>query len=172
MKVNLKALIRRISYRSPAKPILKKAPHFKYQTMTLRKTQNHSGPGFVYILQDLKTWDYRNTSLCKIGLSRTPRARRYFLSLEYESDLEVRAIVFTTNMRLTEKWMHKIFSAHHELRTRGLDGYREWFRVNYAIMKSMQLLLYAVASFVTFVYAVATLVVVATSLFFLWLLLS
>lgn len=172
MKVNLKSLVRRVLRRSPAKPILKKSPHFKCQTMNLRKTQNHSGPGFVYIFQDLKTWDYRNTSLCKIGLSRTPRARRYFLSLEYGSDLEVRAIVFTTNMRLTEKWMHKIFSAHRELRTPGLDGYTEWFRANYAIMKSMQLLLYAVASFVTFAYIVAALVVVATSLFFLWFLLS
>lgn len=172
MKVNLRSLIRQALRRSPAKPILKKSPYFKRQTMNPRKTQGHSGSGFVYIFQDLKTWDCRNTSLCKIGLSGTPIARRYFLSLEYGSELEVRVIVFTVNMRLTEKWMHKIFSAHRELRTRGLDGYREWFRVNYATMKSMQLLLYAVASFVTFAYVVAVLVVMATSLFFLWFLLS
>ncbi|MEG3877641.1 GIY-YIG nuclease family protein [Microcoleus sp. herbarium7] len=172
MKVNLKSLIRRVTYRSPAKPILKKAPHFKRQTMTLRQTQNHSGPGFVYIFQDLKTWDYRNTSLCKIGLSRSPRARRYFLSLEYESDLEIRAIVFTANMKLTEKWMHEIFSAHHEYRSPGLDGYTEWFRVNYWKMKWMQIMLYAVASLVTFAYAVLIVVVASITLNLLWYLLA
>lgn len=59
------------------------------------KRKSEYVPGFNYIFQD--------GDLCKVGLSETPKTRRYFLSKEYEANLEIRAIVFTMNMRLTEK---------------------------------------------------------------------
>ena len=108
------------------------------------KRQNHYVPGFVYIFQD--------SNLCKIGLSRKPKQRRYYLSQEYKTDLQIRAIVPTFNMRLTELWMHKIFEDSHVYRTKGLDGYTEWFQVNYLRVKQIQIMLFVVATIVNFAY--------------------
>jgi hypothetical protein len=64
----------------------------------LKKKRNDYVPGFVYIFHDLKAIRGKGITMCKIGLSRTPRLRRHFLSLEYGSNLEIRAIAFTMNM--------------------------------------------------------------------------
>ena len=122
--------------------------------MRLKKKRNDYVPGFVYIFHDTKAIQGKGITMCKIGLSRTPRLRRHFLSLEYGSNLEIRAIAFTMNMRLTEILMHQIFAASHKLRTQGLDGYTEWFQVTYMRIKLMQISLFAIAVIVNFAYFV------------------
>ena len=171
MKVNLKALIRCVSWKSRAKPILKKSPQHKVKRSGSRRSKNQYRPGFVYVFQDPETQDTQNKTLCKIGLSGTPRSRCYYLSQEYGSDLVIRAIAFTLNMRLTEIWMHQIFKADSELRTPGLDGFTEWFRVNYLRMKWMQIMLLAVASFVTLTHAIIILIILSVCITLLWFLL-
>ena len=79
--------------------------------------------------------------MCKIGLSRTPRQRRHFLSKEYNSNLGIPAIVPSFNMRLTEILMHNIFAGSHQLRSQGLNGYTEWFHVTWLRVKLMQITL-------------------------------
>ncbi|WP_445250992.1 MULTISPECIES: GIY-YIG nuclease family protein [unclassified Microcoleus] len=115
------------------------------------KRKSEYVPGFNYIFQD--------GNLCKVGLSETPKTRRYFLSQEYQTNLEIRAIVFTMNMRLTEKMMHKIFEGSHQLRTKGLDGYTEWFQVNPWRVLRMQVTLFLLCWFVNFGYLVITILV-------------
>ena len=85
--------------------------------------QSHSRPGFVYLMFDPKV------KLTKIGLSRCPKRRRYYLSREYQSELKILAIAPTINMKFTEDLMHQIFSSDHIYRTRGLDGFTEWFEL-------------------------------------------
>jgi hypothetical protein len=55
-------------------------------------------------------------------------------------------------MRLTEKLMHKIFADSRNARTPGLDGYTEWFQVNFFRIKMMQISLFAVAAFINLAY--------------------
>jgi len=171
------------------KPILK-------PNRTVKK-QNHYVPGFVYIFHDRQAM--QGQGMCKIGLSRTPRRRRYYLSETYESDLKIKAITPTMNMRLTEILMHKIFDIavlkkvryalcpmpyalcpllsalcpvvphlsekgyrHHALRTRGLDGYTEWFQVNFLRILLMEISLYLVAAAVNFAYLLAATMMMLT----------
>ncbi|MEG4532996.1 GIY-YIG nuclease family protein [Microcoleus sp. D2_18a_D3] len=113
-------------------------------------------PGFNYIFQD--------GALCKVGLSETPKIRRYYLSKEYAANLEIRAIVFTMNMKLTEKMMHRIFEGSHYLRTKGLDGYTEWFEVNPLRVLLMQITLFLLCWLLNLAYlAIAVLILMLLS---------
>ncbi|MEG5175547.1 GIY-YIG nuclease family protein [Microcoleus sp. B3-D7] len=137
--------------------------------MKKKKQQSHYGPGFVYAFHDrqaireireIREIQIQGVTLCKIGLSRTPRTRRYFLSREYESDLEIKAIAFTMNMKVTEDLLHYIFSAHNELRIqkldgKNLDGYTEWFRVTPLRLKLIQIMVFTMAILVNLAYLVA-----------------
>jgi hypothetical protein len=170
MKFNLKALIRRVSWRTKSKSKVRVRPKNVKSTWGLNKNKlNHHKPGFVYIFEDPKTRLCWGISLCKIGLSRSPKSRRYFLSREYETNLEVRAIVPTLDMKLTEDFMHTIFNSCRARRTLGLDGYTEWFRVNFMKLKLMQITLIGVALFVSTVYftiAIFILLVIFTFLLY------
>lgn len=142
-----------------------------------KKQQSHYGPGFVYAFYDPSTERQavpqqlrlkaekltiliQGTAFLKIGLSRTPRTRRYFLSREYQSDLEIKAIAFTMNMKVTEDLLHYIFSAHNELRLeknsegKNLDGYTEWFRVTRLRLKMITIMVYTMAILVNLAYFV------------------
>lgn len=113
-------------------------------------------PGFNYIFQD--------GALCKVGLSETPKTRHYFLSKEYAAKLQIRAIVFTMNMKLTEKTMHKIFKGCNVHRTPGLDGRTEWFEVNYIGIILMQITLFLLCWLVNLAYlAIAVLILMLLS---------
>jgi hypothetical protein len=109
----------------------------------LKKKRNDYMPGFVYIFHDTKAIRGKGITMCKIGLSRTPRRRKYYLSEEYESNLRIKAIVPTFNMRLTEILMHKIFADSRNARTPRLDGYTEWFQVDFFRIKMIQITLFA-----------------------------
>jgi hypothetical protein len=135
--------------RSLPKPILRSE-----KTPKKIKKQNHYRPGFVYIFHDPLAVLAKDITMCKIGLSRKPKRRRYYLSDTYGSDLKIMAIAPTINMRLTEILMHKIFASHQRIRTRGLDGYTEWFHVNFFRIKQMQITLFAVAALVNLAYFV------------------
>lgn len=108
------------------------------------KTRNDRAPGFAYIFRDARS------NLCKIGLSRSPHKRRYYLSREYGTELQVVAIVPTFNMLWTEKLMHEAYKLERCCRHPELNGYTEWFRGG-AI--GMQICLWLTAGFVNFVYA-------------------
>jgi hypothetical protein len=120
----------------------------------LKKKRNDYVPGFVYIFHDAKAIRGEGITMCKIGLSRTPKQRRYFLSNEYNSNLELRAIVPTFNMRLTEILMHNIFAGSHQLRSQGLNGYTEWFNFTWLRVKLMQIALYTIAIIINFCYLI------------------
>lgn len=82
--------------------------------------------GQNYILCD------RSVNLYKIGLSKNAPKRRYFLSLEYQSDLQIVAIVRSPSMLLCEKLMHKIYRKVRKYRRKDgrlLDGGSEWFAI-------------------------------------------
>jgi hypothetical protein len=128
-------------------------PILKSQRTVKKKKQNHYVPGFVYIFHDPLAMRGEGMTMCKIGLSRTPKRRRYFLSDTYKSNLKIKAIAPTMNMRLTEI-LHKIFASHQRIRTRGLDGSTEWFQVNFFRIKQMQITLFAVAALVNLAYFV------------------
>jgi hypothetical protein len=134
------------------KPILKSERLLKPKQPM--KKQNHYVPGFVYVFHDPLAMQGKGITMCKIGLSRTPKRRRYFLSDTYKSNLIIKAIAPTMNMRLTEILMHKIFASHQRIRTRGLDEYTEWFHVNFFRIKQMQISLYLVAALVNLAYFV------------------
>lgn len=61
-----------------------------------KSKQNHSRPGFVYLMFDPKV------GLTKIGLSRVPKRRRYYLSREYQSELKLLVFAPTINMKFTD----------------------------------------------------------------------
>ena len=126
----------------------------------LNKKRNDYVPGFVYIFHDPKAIRGKGITMCKIGLSRTPRRRKYYLSEEYESNLRIKAIVPTFNMRLTEKLMHKIFADSRDARTPGLDGYTEWFQVDLFRIKMMKISLFAVAAFINLAYFIGIALVI------------
>ena len=151
--------------------------------MKNKKQQSHYGPGFVYAFHDHQALreirerlaiQIQGVTLCKIGLSRTPRTRRYFLSREYQTDLEIKAIAFTMNMKVTEDLLHYIFSAHNELRLernsegKNLDGYTEWFRVTRLRLKLIQIMVFTVAIFVNLAYFVFAVSVFIYLLYFLF----
>jgi hypothetical protein len=173
IKFNLKALIRLVSWRTVQNPTL----NVKIRTKTIKSTlslhknkSNHHKPGFVYIFEDPNTRLCWGVSLCKIGLSRSPKSRRYFLSREYETDLQVRAIVPTLDMKLTEDFMHTIFNSCRARRTPGLDGYTEWFRVNFVQLKLMQLTLIGTALLVSTVYLIVIIFVLSLIFLLYWIL--
>ncbi|MEG4170618.1 MULTISPECIES: GIY-YIG nuclease family protein [unclassified Microcoleus] len=113
-------------------------------------------PGFNYIFQD--------GYLSKIGLSETPKTRHYFLSREYAAKLQIRAIVFTMNMKLTEKTMHKIFKRWNVHRAPGFDGRTEWFEANPYRVLLMQVTLFLLCWLVNFAYlALAVLILMLFS---------
>jgi hypothetical protein len=51
--------------------------------------------------------------------------------------------------------MHKIFVGSLQVRTPGLDGYTEWFYVDFLRVKKMQITLLALAAFINFAYFTA-----------------
>ncbi|MEG3908649.1 MULTISPECIES: GIY-YIG nuclease family protein [unclassified Microcoleus] len=113
-------------------------------------------PGFNYIFQD--------GYLSKVGLSETPKTRHYFLSRDYQAPLKIRAIVFTMNMKLTEKTMHKIFKAWNVHRSPGLDGRTEWFEAPPYRVLLMQVTLFLLCWLVNFAYlALAVLILMLFS---------
>ncbi|MEG4503880.1 GIY-YIG nuclease family protein [Microcoleus sp. F6_B4] len=126
------------------------------------KKQNHYKPGFVYLFHDPLAVITKGVTLCKAGLSGKPKRRRYYLSQEYQSDLIIKAIAPTMNMRLTEILIHKIFQKHNVLRQQGLDGYTEWFAVDFLRIIQMQTLLYLVAIAVNFLYLVVVVLMTLT----------
>ena len=151
-------MLRKIFRRRVPRPKLRSQKSFNLPRGTewvKKKRRNYYVPGFVYIFHDLEAIRGKGISLCKIGLSRTPRRRRYYLSEEYGSNLRIRAIVPTMNMRLTELLMHKIFVGSRDARTPGLDGYTEWFHVDFLRVKKMQITLFALAAFINFAYFTA-----------------
>jgi hypothetical protein len=116
----------KLSAKLTPKPILRSSPEYNYyrgMQWVKKKKQSHYRPGFVYIFQDYQAIRGEGVTMCKIGLSRTTKRRRYFLSLEYQSNLEIKAIVPTFNMRLTEVLTHQIFKKHNVLRKQRLDVY-------------------------------------------------
>jgi hypothetical protein len=73
------------------------------------------------------------------------------------------------NMRLTELLMHKIFVDSLQARTPGLDGYTEWFDVDFLRVKKMQITLFALAAFINFGYfTAATFLVMFLSYLLFW----
>lgn len=108
-------------------------------------------PGFNYIFQD--------GFLSKVGLSETPNSRHYFLSREYRSNLQIRLIVFTMNMRLTEKTMHRIFERWNVHRAPGLDGRTEWFEAPPYRVLLMQVTLFLLCWLVNFAYLALTILI-------------
>ncbi len=126
------------------------------------KKQNHYRPGFVYIFHDPLAVLAKDITMCKISLSGKPKRRRYYLSEEYQSNLIIKAMAPTMNMRLTEIFMHQIFKKHNVLRERGLDRYTEWFAVNFLRIIQMRVSLYVVPIGVNFVYLVVVVVMILT----------
>ena len=110
------------------------------------KIRNDRVPGFVYIFHDPRS------GLCKVGLSRSPHKRRYYLSREYGTDLQVVAIVPTLNMLWTEELMHEAYKSERFYRHPELNGYTEWFRVDGTI--GMQICLWLIMGFVNLVYVI------------------
>jgi len=108
-------------------------------------------PGFNYIFQD--------GYLSKVGLSETPESRHYFLSREYQAPLKIRAIVFTMNMRLTEKTTHNIFKRWNVHRAPGLDGRTEWFEAPPYRILLMQITLFVICWVVNFAYFALTILI-------------
>jgi hypothetical protein len=51
--------------------------------------------------------------------------------------------------------MHKIFVGSRDARTPGLDGYTEWFHVDFLRVKKMQITLFALGAFINFAYFTA-----------------
>ena len=116
-------------------------------TMVIRqkfKIRNDRVPGSVYIFHDTRS------QLYKIGLSRSPHKRRYYLSWEYGTDLQVVAIVPTLNMLWTEELMHEVYKSKRFYRHPELNGYTEWFRFDGTI--GIQICLWLITGFVTLVY--------------------
>jgi len=102
--------------------------------------------------------------LSKVGLSETPKTRHYFLSQEYAAQLQIRAIVFTMNMKLTEKMMHKIFKGWNVYRSPGFDGRTEWFEANEKRILLMQITLFLLCWLVNLAYlALAVLILMLLS---------
>lgn len=124
------------------------------------KKQNYYKPGFVYIFHDPLAVLAEGITMCKVGLSGTPKRRRYYLSEEYQSNLIIKAIAPTMNIRLTEIVMHQILKKHNVLRKQGLDGYTEWFAVNSLRIIQMRPSLYLVAIAINFLYLVVVVVII------------
>lgn len=149
--------------RKPQKPKLVPKPILRGDRIPKKiKKQNHYRPGFVYIFHDPLAVLAEDITMCKVGLSGKPERRRYYLSEEYQSNLIIKAIAPTMNMRLTEILMHQIFKKHNVLRERGLDGYTEWFAVNFLRIIQMRVSLYLVAIAVNFLYLVVVVVMILT----------
>lgn len=101
-----------------AKPILRDNPsHKRNKPQTPR---NDYAPGWVYAM-----WDDRE-KLLKIGLSRCPEKRCYYLSKQY-GQLQFVAKFFTFNMALVESNAHKAFALKRVYRDKNLNGFTEWF---------------------------------------------
>ena len=86
------------------------------------KKRNDWTPGYCYIFYD------RQAKLHKIGLSRNPSRRRWYLCKEYKTTLDTKAIAYTPNMRLMEKILHALFQKRRYYRGE-MDGGTEWFAV-------------------------------------------
>lgn len=129
-----------------SKPILR-------QYKVLRR-RNDYVPGYIYIFRDLPI------GLCKIGLSRNPERRKYYLSRTY-GELTTVATVWVVNMRWAEKMLHKFYAGNRQHRTPGQDGYTEWFKATTTETLEMRFSLYLVAGWVNFVYLLGALVVLS-----------
>lgn len=102
-----------------AKPILRNDPRYKRNKPQAQR--NDYTPGWVYAM-----WDDRE-KLIKIGLSRSPEKRCYYLSKEY-GQLQLVAKFFTFNMAFVENKTHKAFALKRVYRDKHLDGFTEWFQ--------------------------------------------
>lgn len=101
---------------------------------------NHSVPGYVYLIFD------PNVKLTKIGLSRNPKKRRWYLAIEYQSSLKLMASAPTLNMKVSEDLMHHLFRKHHQYRSQGLDGFTEWFEAGFFTRILMRVTLFFVVT--------------------------
>lgn len=140
--------------RKVVKPILRhnRAP---------KKRTNHARPGCIYAFYDAKA------QMTKIGLSRTPKIRRYYLSREYNSELKIVAAVFIFNMAWGEDKLHKKYDALREFRYPKVDGFTEWFR----ILTPADILMLKISLFWTaFIYNAACLFLGFLTLQVLWFL--
>lgn len=129
--------------RKVSKPILR-------QHRKLKAKRNDQVPGFIYAFYD------RLDASCKLGLSRYPAKRRYYLSLEYSSELEVIAIAPILNMAWGEKILHNYYRRDRKYRHPSFNGYTEWFTIS-SLPQRMQLriALWLVAIFVNSCYFVS-----------------
>jgi hypothetical protein len=117
------------------KPILKKDRKPK-SVINL----NHSVPGYVYLMFDPKA------RLTKIGLSRNPKKRRWYLAIEHQSNLKLIASAPTLNMKVSEELMHHLFRKHHQYQNQGLNGFSEWFDAGFFTRILMRLTLFFVVA--------------------------
>lgn len=95
-------------------------------------------PGQNYIFYD------PIANLYKIGLSKNAPRRRYYLSLEYQSDLKVVSIVRSPSMRLCEKLMHHFYQKVRVYRGK-VDGGTEWFNLKRPRLVAFQMMAIAIA---------------------------
>ena len=107
--------------------------------------RNDNTPGYVYLMYD------RKAQMTKIGLSRNPERRKWYLEKEYGT-LEFLLKIPTFNMKWLESLMHKSFASQHEYREKGRDGFTEWFRCNWLANWKMRIYLIGLGCFVNAVY--------------------
>ena len=123
--------------------------------------RNDRVPGYIYVFYD------RSANLCKIGLSRSPKKRRYYLSLEYSSELEIVAIVPILNMAWGERLLHENYQADRKYRHPDLNGYTEWFAMSSPLQRmELRIALWLAAIFVNGCYLIAAIVLIALIVYF------
>lgn len=98
-------------------------------------TRNDATPGWVYIFRDSAR------GMVKIGLSRNPDRRKYYLSREY-GHLSLVAKVRTFNMAWLERRMHRQYSEIRKYQDSHLNGFTEWFEADWLKSFEMRISLY------------------------------
>lgn len=112
------------------KPVLK--THKKTKVFIPR---NDWVPGYVYIFRQ------SGEGLVKIGLSRSPLVRKYYLQQDY-GDLQTVAIVWVLNMKFIESQMHRIYVMQRVRREYWKSGFTEWFSADLTTALEMRICLY------------------------------
>lgn len=124
-----------------------------------KKKLNHATPGYIYCFYD------RDARLSKIGLSRKPKTRRYYLSKEYQSELEIVAMAPIINMAWGEKLLHKNYKDRHQYRSPDCDGFTEWFAMSSVVERmELRVALWLAAIFVNGCYVLAAGLILAFAL--------
>jgi hypothetical protein len=138
-----------------AKPILRqnrvKKPFVK---------RNEYVPGFVYMMADWKTTDSDGKTLVKVGFSGHPPTRLRYLEKTW-GKLELLQQDKVANKKWLETWMHQCFNASHEFRTKGLDGYTEFFRLSVLEIFWMRIVLHFLCFLINLGYVLAILAIFA-----------